>query len=333
MRYVATPRLSTRPEPSPAPAFRSRGRGRRSHDDAVPRTPAAVADLVATHGPVLTGAVATPSTLSRAATRGELVALLPGVYVVAARSTELAVRLAAVAAWRPEAVVCGAAAASLSFWPELPVEDIELAADSRLSRPGFRITRSVVPTDQVRWWGRVRVMAPALAALDLAGRLGGDPIDRALRSRRITLDQLWDALAAAGGRPGNAQRRRLLVRSRTLPWSAAERYAHQVFDDHGLRGWVANRATWTAAGALYYPDIAFLDCKLAIEIDGRFHHDDLAVFENDRARQNALVRDGWTVLRFTYRQLQEDPAAVVAQVRETLTGLRRRTRSRRSAQI
>jgi hypothetical protein len=69
--------------------------------------------------------------------------------------------------------------------------------------------------------------------------------------------------------------------------------------------------------------------KLAIEIDGRLHEKDEDLFESDRSRQNALVVDGWRVLRFTWRMLKEHPEVVVAAIRQALlsitdTGLRRR---------
>lgn len=272
-------------------------------------------------GPVVRSTRETAKTLSRAVARGAAVSLLPGVFAPAHLAEDFAVRLAAVPAWRSDAVICGAAAARLSFWPELRVVDIDVAAPSRVARRGYAVSRVVVPPDHVQRRGDLAVMAPALTAVDLAGRRGPDAIDRALRSRLITLDQLWEAFACWPGRPGNRARRRHLIRSRSHPWSAAERLAHAVLDDSGLRGWVANRPTWTSTGEKFYPDIAFLAVRLAIEIDGRFHHDDPDVFENDRRRHNALVNDGWTVLRFTYRQLVDDPAGVVATIRTALRRL------------
>ena len=65
-----------------------------------------------------------------------------------------------------------------------------------------------------------------------------------------------------------------------------------------------------------------------IEIDGRLHEDDPDVFENDRWRQDALVLEGWTVLRFTWRMLEDHPEVVVARVERTIRSLRS-ARSRR----
>lgn len=62
-------------------------------------------------------------------------------------------------------------------------------------------------------------------------------------------------------------------------------------------------------------DFALRDGSIAIEVDGRaFHSDDLA-FERDRIRQNVLTMRGWTVLRFTWRQIVHEPDEVARIVR------------------
>lgn len=60
-------------------------------------------------------------------------------------------------------------------------------------------------------------------------------------------------------------------------------------------------------------DLAFPAAKLAIEYDGRAVHERSEVFRRDRQRQNALVRAGWTVLRYTAADLAR-PDGVVAEV-------------------
>ena len=58
------------------------------------------------------------------------------------------------------------------------------------------------------------------------------------------------------------------------------------------------------AGRLYYIDVAFRLPKMALEIDGRLHEEDEDLFESGRWRQNALVADGWRVLRFTWVEVK-----------------------------
>jgi very-short-patch-repair endonuclease len=62
----------------------------------------------------------------------------------------------------------------------------------------------------------------------------------------------------------------------------------------------------------YFIDWAYPEWRIAIELDGFESHSTRAAFESDRVRQNDLVLAGWTLLRFTPRQIEGDPASVVA---------------------
>ena len=74
-------------------------------------------------------------------------------------------------------------------------------------------------------------------------------------------------------------------------------------DDHGQPGRI---------------DFAFPDRSLAIEADGFQTHGEREAFESDRVRNQRLVALGWRVLPVTWRQLDEQPRAVVQRVREAL---------------
>jgi very-short-patch-repair endonuclease len=67
--------------------------------------------------------------------------------------------------------------------------------------------------------------------------------------------------------------------------------------------------------------------RLVIEVDGRHFHGE-ARSESDRWRQNALVLDGWRVLRFTWTMLERYPDRVVAAIERALAA---RSPSRRAA--
>lgn len=68
-------------------------------------------------------------------------------------------------------------------------------------------------------------------------------------------------------------------------------------------------------------DLALPDARLAVEYDGLGPHTANGAFSRDRARQNALVAAGWTVLRFTAADLRR-PGALVADVRAVLAACR-----------
>ena len=260
--------------------------------------------------------------LARLRRQGELVSVLPGVYAPSGFADLRPVRIAALALWAPDAVLTGPTSAQLTFWPTLPGSEIECAVRwDRDPQPGFRFTRRTIAPELVARRSGVQVARPSLTALDLCARYGGDGIDRALRTRTATLPGLWEAFALSGGRRGNADRRALLIDSRDQPWSAAERLAHRLLRDAGVRGWKAN-APVTLGRQQYFVDIAFRDLRLAIEIDGRLHEDDPDVFENDRWRQNAIVLEGWVVLRFTWRMLEDHPEVFVARDKRALCSIR-----------
>lgn len=269
--------------------------------------------------------------LDRLLRNKELIAVLPGVYAPTGAASQLAVRIAGVAAWNADAVVVGRAAAAVTYWPEIrfDVVDIALRIARKFSSEGFRLQRRTIPVDLIRevcvGARTVRVAAPALTAVELADELGGEPIDTVLRTGHATLNDLQSALDAVKGRGGNVTRRRLLWESRDMPWAESERLAHQLLRDAGILGWTGNEGI-CINGRTYYLDICFRRLKVAIEIDGRDHQRDITTFVRDRERQNALVLAGWTVLRFTWQDLDEHPQRVVAQVRSAIEAARANAR-------
>lgn len=70
-------------------------------------------------------------------------------------------------------------------------------------------------------------------------------------------------------------------------------------------------------GRKRYLDFAWPHVKLDIEGDSRLWHTSMASFEDDRARDAMLQALGWTVLRFTWRQIVDRPEWVVSQIKAT----------------
>ena len=58
--------------------------------------------------------------------------------------------------------------------------------------------------------------------------------------------------------------------------------------------------------------------RLVVETDGRATHSTHAAFEEDRRRDQSLVLAGYRVVRFTWRQVTDEPALVAATVRALL---------------
>jgi very-short-patch-repair endonuclease len=160
------------------------------------------------------------------------------------------------------------------------------------------------------------VASPALTALDLVSRYGGDPIDRALRSRMTTLAGMQRAIDITPGRRGNSDRRQMLLDSRGEPWSEGERLAHRHLRAAGLTRWHAN-VPILCESTTYFQDIAMDDCPVVVEVDGKIHmRPDL--FESDRRRGNYLLLAGKQVLHFTWRMVNDEPDWFVGMTRRAM---------------
>ena len=75
----------------------------------------------------------------------------------------------------------------------------------------------------------------------------------------------------------------------------------------------------------YVIDFAWPDHGVLVETDGWATHGYRAAFERDRARDAHLAALGYVVLRFTWRQIAEEPMRVAATLAATLS---RRSRAR-----
>lgn len=246
-----------------------------------------------------------------------LVTLLPGVYGLPELARDPRALVAAALLWAgPDAVLTGLAAARHTYWPSAPASPVTLAlpTTTKRSRAGIQVERRSVPPELVLTRGGFRVTQPWATAVDLAStRHGGSAIDEALRTRSATLEQMWRALALQPGRPGHGLRRVLLHDSRDAPWSEAERDCHRLLRAGRISGWTTNQLV-----AGYRVDVLFRQERVVIEVDGWAVHGGRQAFEDDRARRNALVLAGYTVLNFTWRQLQDEPQWVLECVRQAL---------------
>ncbi|MGH2980745.1 MAG: endonuclease domain-containing protein [Solirubrobacterales bacterium] len=68
----------------------------------------------------------------------------------------------------------------------------------------------------------------------------------------------------------------------------------------------------------YVVDFLWRDQRLIVETDGYRYHRGRQAFEDDRARDVELRLLGYEVVRFTYRQLVDDPARVARALRALL---------------
>ena len=65
-------------------------------------------------------------------------------------------------------------------------------------------------------------------------------------------------------------------------------------------------------------DFVWPDRRVAVEVDGWEDHRTQPAFERDRDRDRRLRLAGWTVVRFTWRQVLDDPAEIERTLRVLL---------------
>jgi very-short-patch-repair endonuclease len=78
-----------------------------------------------------------------------------------------------------------------------------------------------------------------------------------------------------------------------------------------------------ADGVAYQADFLWRAERLIAETDGRDVHTTRKAFEHDRLRDQRLTLAGYTVVRFTWRQVVDEPGSVAEALRTLLARLAR----------
>ncbi|WP_111767874.1 type IV toxin-antitoxin system AbiEi family antitoxin domain-containing protein [Nakamurella deserti] len=262
-----------------------------------------------------------PSAITRRISTGQWVRVLPGVYRHLASPVSDLMWVHAAQLWLGRAMVLHGNWAA--WWHDLRPEPsgpvtvtVPRHARSRSHAYVKLRRRDLEPVDVVELRG-VRVTTRQLTALENA-RLpdGQNTFDRALqRHVRVpelerTITRLWHAYGVIAARDSLS-----LATDGTV--SPPERTLAAALRGAGVDQ-IRAGVTVVAGGRQFWLDFADVRRKLAIEVDGVKAHTDPAVFASDRTRQNLLIRDGWTVLRYTPWQIREDVTAIIAEIRSTL---------------
>ena len=258
--------------------------------------------------------------------RGVVARIARGVYAVPDRVREALDPRAITSGWL---VVLSDDSAAAWWGVDLPfpVPVLHVTAPRTRSRrrdatPGVRLHRATLrPGDVVTLRG-VRVTSPMRTAIDISRRT---PIEHAvavvdsfLRAGLFTHPEFVTAVAHAKG-PGRVRLElvaRLVdprcgsileSRTRVLLWRAQlapERTQYSL--SHPRTGWIG------------YLDFAWPTVRVAVECDGYEWHSARDPFQRDRRRWSALNRAGWRSAVVTWFDVIEDPAYVVALVRDLI---------------
>jgi very-short-patch-repair endonuclease len=282
-------------------------------------------DVIADQAGVITIAQAiacglSASTVQRRARAGEWMRLHPGVYLVGGHRLTDEARVRAAWLWAGDAAtVTGEAAA---FWHRMldrapGVVEVTVPGTCKpRGQPGIRVRRrDLAFQDRVGIRGIWLANTP-FAALEAAVSLpdGSAFLDRALQ-RYVRFPAFYRAFCRNVGRHGSSKAGRLIVAAADRADSAAERLLVKLLREAGITGWVLGYPF-----GRYRIDLAFPAAKLAIEVDGWAWHVDAERFRTDRRKGNALTREKWDLLRFTWHDLDGQPAETVKEINETLLG-------------
>ncbi len=179
--------------------------------------------------------------------------------------------------------------------------------------------RTLLASEVTRHEG-IPVTTPARTLLDLATMLRPAPLERAVEQslslRLFDLAAAIDVLDAHPRRAGARTLREIVARIADEPQltrSEAEDLFLDVLATHAIDTPAVNSRVEGLE-----VDFAWREQQVVVEIDGHRYHATRTAFERDRARDASLTASGQRVLRFTYRQLANEPARVAEIVLKVL---------------
>jgi predicted transcriptional regulator of viral defense system len=236
--------------------------------------------------------------------------------------------------WLAAVLACGPAAAlshqsAAALWGLRPTSRavIDVTRPGRSERPRGGIhrhrARGLRPEDVTQVHGVPCTSVPR-TLLDLSEQVGRRAVERALDQAEVLriLDAraVDDLLARSSGHRGAPVLRAVLAAhdpGRTVTRSELEERFLGICRRAGItqpevNGWV------DAPGGALEVDFIWRAEALIVETDGHRIHSTRSAFERDRVRDQRLVLAEWRVVRFTWRQIANDPDGVANVVRHLL---------------
>jgi very-short-patch-repair endonuclease len=257
---------------------------------------------------------------------GHLHEIHRGVYVVGARRISRKGRwMAAVLAGGVGTVLSHRSAARL--WrltpPAAEVIEVSSPASTRTRRHGIAGHRSSLRDDEWLVHDAIPVTSPFRTIFDLAAMVSMRELERAFHEAearevtdRVSLPMLLERYP---GRRGSKNLRALLEGREPIGITRNdfEEAFVALVDRHSLPRPRMN-ADLSIRGRFFEIDALWERERVAVELDSRGIHGTHKKFESDRLRDRLLVAAGWRAMRITWRQLQDEPAGIAADLRSAL---------------
>ncbi len=195
---------------------------------------------------------------------------------------------------------------------------------SRPSRGMIRFHCSPVPADEVTTHEGVPVTTVARTLLDLGPTLSPtrlkSVIDAAENRRLDEAVSLVELVERYPRRAGAAAIRRIVAERRIgvdVPRQELELRFAEFVERFGIPRPAVNGLV-EAGGRSLEVDCVWPQAHLAVELDSRAHHGNASAFEEDRARDQALISEGWRVMRITWKQLHAEPERIARMLKQAL---------------
>lgn len=192
----------------------------------------------------------------------------------------------------------------------------------RQRRPpsGVRYHRRVLPDDEIVFQNGFALTSVGRTLFDIAGLASEFVFRRAVKEVSVQKLHCWptlpDLLKRHPRSPGAARIRTVIAESGPPPsvvlTDGEERFLALV-----RKGGLPEPSHHYGIGLAddwFEVDFAWPALGIAVEVDSSFHEIPIAL-ETDHARDQRLLAAGWRVFRVTWRQLYDDPGAVLRRFR------------------
>jgi predicted transcriptional regulator of viral defense system len=250
---------------------------------------------------------------------GSLIRMHPGVFRVGHQAPSVLARyMAAVKACADEALLaCRAAAHLLGLLKDPPsLPEVHCPKDRRIRGVVTHRIRRTDLTDRTTW-RRIPVTTVQRTLVDLAAVLDEDDLARAVHEadarHHVTPEQVERVLKRRHNWPGARKLRRVMWGEAPVTLSRLERRFLERLRAASLPQPETNRRV----------DGRFVDCRwpgprLTVELDSYRHHNTRHAWEQDRQRERQARARGDEFRRYTWRDVDEEPEPMVADLRRLL---------------
>jgi very-short-patch-repair endonuclease len=249
---------------------------------------------------------------------------LPEVYRLASSEETWHQRLWVAHLWGGEvSAISHASAGALYVLDEFEPGPVELSVPRGTKHVvrGIRLHQARLRSGDVRVIDGLRVTSPERTLLDIAATRRVEVAEDAAEDafyKGLTIPE--KVLGRIKGQPGSAALRQYIQeRGDGRPMARKlERAFWRLMRKAGLAKVLTRQFEVRIDGERFFIDAAAPDLRLAFECDGLGKRTSRSATNAEYRRQNLLILNGWTVVRFTWDEVMHDPDFVVHTVREAM---------------